>query len=135
MQVFHHGLTKLNFATNGDQMVVVLVNAGQGSHVSCVLMLGETPSFTEMIQIVEAVAVECNGALFPLMQKHGLEVSKYVIAGMQMEMEDSVVGEHQGQYVLMLVVSLKSTGMIQTQEVVDVECHGCCPFLVLHHHG
>ena len=105
------------------------------SHVSCVLMLGEALSSTEMIQIDEQVAAGCNGALFLLVQQHGLEMSKYVIVGMQMEMQGSVVGEHQGQCVLMLEVSLKSTEMILTREVVDAGCHGCCPSLVLHHNG
>jgi len=133
--MFHHGFIKLNFAINGDLMVVVLVSVGQESHVNCVHMLGGIPSTTEMTQTDEVVVVECNGELFPLMQNHGLEVSRYVIVGMQMEMEASVVAEHQNCCVQMLEVSLKSTGMIQTVEVVDVGCHGCCPSLVLHHIG
>ena len=104
------------------------------SHVSCVLMLGEALSSTEMIQIDEQVAAGCNGALFLLVQQHGLEESKYAIVGMQMEMQDSVV-EHRGQCVPMLEVSLKSTEMILIPDLVDVECPGCCPSLVLHHNG
>ena len=45
---------------------------GQESDVSCVLMLEEAPSSTEIMQIDEVVAAGYNGPLYLVMQKHGL---------------------------------------------------------------
>ena len=60
------------------------------------------------------------------MQSHGLKVSRYVTAGMQMEMEVNVVLELQHHSVHQLESSLKNIEMIQMVGVVGAECHGGC---------
>ena len=60
------------------------------------------------------------------MQSHGLKVSRYVTAGMQMEMKDNVVLELLLHSVLQLESSLKNTEIIQMVGVVGAECHGSC---------
>ena len=133
LQIFLHGFgfTKLSSATNGDLMMM-LVSVELESHVNCVLTLGQKLSITEMIQMVDLVAVECNGASFPLMLNHGLKVSRSAIDGMQTEMEANVVEELQLRCVPLLEISLRSIEMIQIVEEVGVECHGNCPSQLLH---
>ena len=60
------------------------------NHGSCVLMLDQKLSTTEMTQMDGRVVAECDGELSPLMLNHGSKVSRYVIAGMQMKTEVSV---------------------------------------------
>ena len=127
--------TQLCYQWRPDGSGVGQCGAGDRSHVNCVHMLGEIHSTTEMTQMDKVVVVEYSGALFRLMQKQGLKMSRYVIVGMQMEMEANVVEAHQSRCVLTLEVSLKSTEMIQMVEVEDAECHGCCPSLAHHQTG
>ena len=67
------------------------VNVGLENHDYCVLMWDQKLHTTEMTQIIGEVAVECSGPSILLMLNHGSRVSRYVIAGMQMEIVVNVV--------------------------------------------
>ena len=69
------------------------------------------------------------------MQSHGLKVSRYVTAGMQMEVEINVVVEYLLHSVLQLECLLKNTEMIQMVEVMGAKCHGGCLSLGIPHSG
>lgn len=134
LQVYLRGFTKLSSAINGDLMVME-VNVGLENHDYCVLLLDLKLGTTEMIQIAGLVVVECSGQSYLLMQNHGLEVFRYVIGGMQMEMEASVEEELHNLCVLLLENLLKNTEMIQIVDLEGAECHGSCLFLALHPSG
>ena len=115
--------------------MIMEVSVGMVNHRSCVLLLDMEPSTIEMTQMDDMVAVECSGQSYLLMQNHGLKVSRYVIAGMQMMMEVSAEEELQSLYALLLESSLKNTQMIQMVDLGVAECHGSCLFLVFPQSG
>ena len=110
-------------------------SVGLESHGNYVLLLDQKPSTTEMTQINGLVVVECSGEYSLLVLNRGFWVSRYVIAGMQMETAVNVEEELQVYCVLPLENLLKNTEMTQIKEVAVAECHGSCLFLTIHPSG
>ena len=106
--------------------MVMGVNVGLENHNYCVLMLDRKPHTTEMTQIIGEVVVECSGPSIPLMLNHGLRVSRYVIAGMQMEMVVNAVEVLQLHSVLLLENLPQNIGTTLIIDLVVAGCHGSC---------
>ena len=115
--------------------MVMVVNVGAEYHESCVPMLDQKPSSTEMTRIDDPVVAGCSGQSYLLMLNHGSRMSRYVIGGMQMETVVNVEGEPQHHSVHLLANSLKNIGMTQIVDLVGVGCHGNCLSLTLHPFG
>ena len=88
-----------------------------------------------MTQIIGEVVVECSGPSILLMLNYGLRVSRYVIAGMQMEMVVNVVEVLQIHSVLLLENLPKSIEMILIIDLVGAGCHGSYPYQTIRRIG
>ena len=119
------------FAIDGTQMVMV-DSVEEGQLNCCVLPWDLILLSIEMIQIIEAVVVECHGcSLFLLMHLNGFVMSSSATSGFQMVMMVSVVLEKEENFVLTPTSGRHTTEMTLIIGQEAVRWHGSYVFIFL----